>query len=123
MQYIKKHASENRDVHILNVSYDFRDKWNYANRDIEMAGYFEEEVEEAIEKIRAICAITKQGEEACKKAFDGEDSIIIMLKNGVSFPFELMSVNGENYPIIDIDEHPELTYFDQNGDEFDVEGW
>lgn len=123
MRYIRKHTSKNRDIHILNVSYDFRDKWHYANQDIEISGYFEEEVKEAIEKIRAICAITKQGQDACQKAFDGENSVVITLKNGLNFSFDLMSADGKNYPIIDIDEHPELTYFDQNGDEFNVEGW
>lgn len=123
MKYTKKHTSENRDIYILNVSYDFRDEWHYSSKDMEMPGYFEEEVKEAIEKIRAICAVTRQGEEACQKAFNGENSVVITLKNGLSFSFDLMSVDGQNYPIIDIDEHPVLTYFDQNGDEFNVEGW
>lgn len=123
MRYIKKHASEKRDVHILRVSYDFRDEWHYSSKDIEMPGYFGEEVAEVIQKIREICAITKQGQEACQKAFDGEDTVVITLKNGLSFSFELMSFDGEEYPLINIDEHPNLTYFDQNGDEFNVEGW
>ncbi len=123
MKYTKTHTSKNRDVHILHVSYDFRDEWTYASKDIEMRGYFEEEVLEAIQKIREICEITKQGQAACKKAFDGEDSVLITLKNGLSFPFELMSFDGEEYPLIDIDKHPRLTYFDQNGDEFKVEDW
>lgn len=76
-----------------------------------------------LKKIREICAITKQGQEACQKAFDGEDAVVITLKNGLSFPFELMSVDGKEYPLIDIDKYPRLTYFDQNGDEFNVEGW
>jgi len=123
MEYIKKHTSEKRDVHILEVSYNFRENWTYSSKDIEMKAYFEAEVIEVIQKIREICSITKQGEEACQKAFDGEDSIIITLKNGLSFPFELMSVNGKDYPLIEIDDSSNLTYFDERGDEFKVKGW
>lgn len=50
MKYIKKHTSENRDVHILHVAYDFRDELNYSSKDIEMSSYFEEEVTEIIKK-------------------------------------------------------------------------
>ena len=123
MEYIKQHTSEKKDVHILHVSYDFRDEWNYQSEDIEMPGYFQEEVLEAISKIREICEITKKGQEACKQAFNSEDSVIITLKNGLSFSFELMSSNGKHYPLIDIDQYKKLTYFDQNGDEFKVNGW
>ena len=123
MLYIKKNISENRDVYVLNVYYYFHNEWHYEHKNVTMSGYFEEEVQEAIKKIREICAITRQGQEACQKAFDGENSLIVTLKNGLNFYFDLIPIESNNYPIIDIDRYPNLTYFDKNGEAFTVEDW
>lgn len=123
MNYIKKHTSDKRDIHVLLISYDYRDGWHYSSQELEMSGYLKEEVIETIKKIRDICSISKQGQEACEKAFDKEDKIVIKLKTGVEFLFDLHSHDGNEYPIIDIDTEKDLKYFDHSGDEYKVEGW
>lgn len=123
MNYIKKHISNKRDVHILHVSYDYRDGWHYSSQQLEMKDYLKEEVIEVIKKIREISIISKRGQEACEKAFNKEDKIVIKLKTGVEFLFDLHSHDGKEYPIIDIDTDKDLKYFDHSGDEYKVEGW
>lgn len=123
MNYIKKHTSDKRDIHVLLISYDYRDGWHYSSQELEMSGYLKEEVIETIKKIRDICSISKQGQEACEKAFDKEDKIVIKLKTGVEFLFDLHSHDGKEYPIIDIDTDKSLTYFDHDGEEFIVQDW
>lgn len=123
MNYIKKHTSDKRDIHVLLISYDYRDGWHYSSQELEMSGYLKEEVIETIKKIRDICSISKQGQKACEKAFDKEDKIVIKLKTGLEFLFDLNSHDGKEYPIIDIDTDKSLTYFDHDGEEFIVQDW